>query len=91
MTISRRSRVAPIAADLTIGRRQRVDQVHQAVTAPCRRAARTVSSSRRSHPCQGCRSRLVVVVSVAGNPYATYSPEYAPPLTATTMYCLPST
>ena len=34
---------------------------------------------------------LVVVVSVIGSLNARYSPEYAPPLTATTTYCLPST
>jgi hypothetical protein len=32
----------------------------------------------------------VVVAPSDGTPNATYSPEYGPPLIATTMYCLPS-
>src|SRR5438132_11377 len=31
-----------------------------------------------------------VRVAVFGSAYAMYSPEYAPPLTATIIYCLPS-
>jgi len=49
---------------------------------------RTEGRVRRGPPEVYCR---LVVVGASGNENAKYSPEYAPPLTATMMYCLPST
>src|SRR5262249_35209145 len=56
-----------------------------------RRRAENRGEDQRSHHEQTSRARTDHFPSPAGTRNAMNSPEYGPPLTATTMYCLPFT
>src|SRR5438876_11075893 len=57
------------------------------------KSGQSCNRGRQHCPARGASyfSWLDVRRSLSGSPNARYSPEYGPPLTATTMNCLPST